>query len=78
MLASVDWVAAGCQLYSIACFAGSSADGWFTIPAETNSLFLWREQWDALDGYDPAFSLPGGGCPTATPGCARAHCPARR
>ena len=61
LLASVDWVADGYQLFSIATFASSSADGWFTIPAETNALFLSREHWQALGGYDPAFVAPGGG-----------------
>jgi hypothetical protein len=61
LLASVDWVADGYQLFSIASFASSSADGWFSIPAETNALFLSREHWQALGGYDPGFVSPGGG-----------------
>jgi hypothetical protein len=61
LLASVDWVADGYQLFSIAVFASSSADGWFTLPAETNALFLTRDHWQALGGYDPAFVAPGGG-----------------
>ena len=61
LLASVDWVADGYRLFSIATFAGSSQDGWVTIPAETNALFLRRELWDALGGYEPAFVSPGGG-----------------
>lgn len=28
---------------------------------ETNALFLHRDTWAALDGYDPAFTEPGGG-----------------
>jgi hypothetical protein len=61
LLASVDWAADGYQLFSIAVFASSSADGWFTLPAETNALFLTRDHWQALGGYDPAFVAPGGG-----------------
>lgn len=61
LLASVDWVADGYSLYTISVFAASSADGWLTIPAETNALFLTREHWQALGGYDPAFTAPGGG-----------------
>lgn len=61
LLASIDWVADGYRLFSVAAFASSSVDGWFTLPAETNALFLSRDHWQALGGYDPAFAAPGGG-----------------
>jgi len=61
LLASVDWVEDAYLLFTISVFAGSSADGWFVIPKETNALFLTREHWQALGGYDPAFVTPGGG-----------------
>jgi hypothetical protein len=61
LLASVDWVGDGYQLFSIARLAGSSANGWFMLPAEANALFLTRAQWQSLGGYDPAFAAPGGG-----------------
>ena len=61
LLASVDWVADGYQLFSISVPASSSSLGWFTLPAETNALFLSREHWQSLGGYDPAFVAPGGG-----------------
>lgn len=61
LLDSVDWIADGYLLFTIAVFAGSSADGWLVIPAETNALFLTSEHWQALGGYDPAFITVGGG-----------------
>ena len=61
LLSTVDWVADGYRLFSISVFASSSAQGWFTIPVETNAMFLTREHWRALGGYDPAFVAPGGG-----------------
>lgn len=61
LLASVDWVEDGYRLFSISVLAASSAYGWSALPAETNALFLTREQWTALGGYDPAFVTPGGG-----------------
>lgn len=61
LLASIDWPAAPYRLYEIAVFAGSSAAGWFTLPAESNALFLPRAQWQALGGYDTHFTTPGGG-----------------
>lgn len=61
LLDSVDWRKDGYELFRIAVFAGSSAKGWFTVPSETNALFLRRSQWEQLGGYDPAFVTPGGG-----------------
>jgi len=61
LLDSVDWERDGYRLFDIATLAHSSADGWFTIPAETNAMFLTRDQWRDLGGYDPAFLSPGGG-----------------
>jgi hypothetical protein len=58
----VYWVEDGYRLFSIsAAFDGSSHAGWFTLPSETNTLFLRRDHWRELGGYDPGFVLPGGG-----------------
>jgi len=61
LLASVDWASDAYRLFEISVFAGASSKGWFIIPAETNALFLTREHWNSLGGYDPAFVSPGGG-----------------
>jgi hypothetical protein len=61
LLDSIDWVADGYQLFSISALSGSSAHGWFTTPSETSALFLGRDHWRDLGGYDPAFDAPGGG-----------------
>ena len=61
LLDSVDWVADPYRLFEISVFAGASHRGWFVVPPETNALFLTREHWDSLGGYDPAFVTPGGG-----------------
>jgi glycosyltransferase involved in cell wall biosynthesis len=61
LLASLDWVADPYRLFEISVFAGSSQNGWFIIPGETNALFLTREHWNSLGGYEPAFVSPGGG-----------------
>jgi hypothetical protein len=61
LLASVDWVADPYRLFEISVFAGASQNGWFVIPSETNALFLTREHWNSLGGYEPAFVSPGGG-----------------
>jgi cephalosporin hydroxylase len=49
------------RMFGISVFAGSSAAGWFITPAETNALFLARDHWRELGGYDPRFVTPGGG-----------------
>jgi glycosyltransferase involved in cell wall biosynthesis len=61
LLASVNWTEDGYRLFDVSVFAGSSADGWFVMPAETNALFLTRQHWTELGGYDAAFVSPGGG-----------------
>ena len=61
LLESVDWAADPYRLFEISVFAGASRGGWFKIPAESNALFLTREHWISLGGYEPAFVSPGGG-----------------
>jgi glycosyltransferase involved in cell wall biosynthesis len=61
LLASSGWEEDGYRLFGISRFAGSSKNGWFVLPAETNSLFLKATHWAAVGGYDPAFAAPGGG-----------------
>lgn len=61
LLQQVDWEKDGYRLFDISVFAGSSAKGWFTIPAETNALFMRRQHWQDLGGYDEQFITPGGG-----------------
>ena len=61
LLASVDWTKDGYRLFGISSFAGSSAGGWFMPIGESNALFLTRAMWHELGGYDPRFTMPGGG-----------------
>jgi cephalosporin hydroxylase len=61
LLASSGWEEDPYRLFSISTFAGSSENGWFVTPAETNALFLTRTHWQELGGYDPRFVTPGGG-----------------
>ena len=61
LLADARWEEDGYRLFGCSVFAASSAGGWFEVPAETNALFLMREHWQALGGYDEAFVAPGGG-----------------
>jgi glycosyltransferase involved in cell wall biosynthesis len=61
LLGSIGWEEDGYRLFGASVFAGSSAKGWFVLPAETNALFLTAPHWRELDGYDAAFVTPGGG-----------------
>ena len=61
LLGSVGWEEDGYRLFGASVFAGSSANGWFVLPAETNALFLTAPHWRELGGYDAAFVTPGGG-----------------
>jgi glycosyltransferase involved in cell wall biosynthesis len=61
LLSTVDWPADGYKLFDISTFAGSSAQGWFHPIGESNALFLRKEEWRELGGFDEAFVSPGGG-----------------
>jgi cephalosporin hydroxylase len=49
------------RLFDISVFAGSSANGWLVAPSESNALFLHRQHWKEIGGFDPLFVAPGGG-----------------
>lgn len=61
LLQTVPWKEDGYRLFEISVFAGSSRHGWTRMPAETNSLFISRQAWDALGGFDERFRCAGGG-----------------
>ncbi len=61
LLAGSGWEDDGYRLFQISSFAGSSAGGWFELPAESNAVFLRAEHWRALGGWDERFRTPGGG-----------------
>jgi glycosyltransferase involved in cell wall biosynthesis len=61
LLARSGWEADGYRLFAISTFAGSSAGGWFELPAESNAFFLRAGHWRDLRGWDEGFVTPGGG-----------------
>jgi len=61
LLASISWLRAGYKLFEISSLAGSCEGGWFMPIAESNCLFMLRETFDSLGGYDERFDSPGGG-----------------
>jgi len=61
LLASIDWPNDGYRLFEIGTMDESSVDGWFQPIAESNALFLSRDSWAQLGGFDERFDAPGGG-----------------
>lgn len=61
LLAQSDWQHDGYRLFSISVFDESSGPTWFDPPTESNSLFLSRELWKELGGYEVRFDSAGGG-----------------
>jgi hypothetical protein len=61
LLGTVPWQSNGYELFNISVFDESAGASWLTPIAESNSLFMSRQMWAELDGYDQCFRLPGGG-----------------
>lgn len=61
LLASVDWRTNGYRLFEISVLTGVNSYGWLGPMGESNLLFLSREMYDQIGGFDPRFDIPGGG-----------------
>lgn len=61
LLADSGWEQDGYKLFSVACLANSSGNGWFRPISECNCIGLSRDMYDELGGFDQRFVLAGGG-----------------
>jgi hypothetical protein len=61
LLESIDWPKDGYRLFEIGAMDESSVDGWLQPISESNALFMRRELWELLGGFDENFDAPGGG-----------------
>lgn len=61
LIQSIAWPEQGYRLFDIACFSGSSAQGFFLPNSESNCISMPRDVWRKLGGADVRFDLRGGG-----------------
>ncbi|MEE9411691.1 MAG: glycosyltransferase [Methylococcales bacterium] len=61
LLKSIPWRENGYKLFTVSVLAGSSENGWFLPIAESNCLFMNRNDFEQLGGMDERFTSPGGG-----------------
>jgi len=61
LLDSIGWPSDGYRLFEVSTMDESSVGGWFLPVVESNALFLPRQAWEELGGYDEQFTSPGAG-----------------
>jgi hypothetical protein len=61
LLSSINWPEDGYRLFEISTLDQSSIFGWLGPLGEASCLFLRREVWEELSGWDERFDVPGGG-----------------
>lgn len=61
MLSRLGWREDGYRLFARSVFDESSGVTWFDQVFESNTVFMAREFWQELGGYDERFCLKGGG-----------------
>jgi glycosyltransferase involved in cell wall biosynthesis len=61
LLRLVAWENNSYELFRISDVDPSARKGFFSMPAESNALFMSREMWEEVGGFDVNFTSPGGG-----------------
>jgi hypothetical protein len=61
LLQSINWPEDGYRLFEISTLDQSSIYGWLGPLGEASCLFLRREVWDELGGWEERFDVAGGG-----------------
>lgn len=61
LLSKIKWKTNGYRLFEISSVAGSAKGMWLGNIAESNCLFMKKDMFQKLEGYDERFAMPGGG-----------------
>ena len=61
LLRNINWPHEGYRLFNISTLGLSSRRGYFSTPSESNALFMLRNTFNGMHGFDLAFDEPGGG-----------------
>ena len=61
LLRSINWPAKGYKLFDISSLGRSAGLAWLSSIAESNVLFLKKDTYQKMGGYDVRFDIPGGG-----------------
>ncbi len=61
LLADIEWPKNPYRLFEVSTPDQSSVDGWVAPIAESNAIFMSRDLWSRLGGYEERFTSPGGG-----------------
>jgi glycosyltransferase involved in cell wall biosynthesis len=60
-LARINWQEQGYKLFEISVPDESAGESILDIPSESNALFMSRNLWNEIGGYNTRFRSPGGG-----------------
>lgn len=61
LLEGIGWPKDPYRLFEVSTQDQSSADGWIAPISESNAIFMSRDMWSLLGGFDERFVSPGGG-----------------
>lgn len=61
LLEQINWPKDPYRLFEVSTQDQSSADGWVAPISESNAIFMSRDMWSLLGGFDERFVSPGGG-----------------
>jgi hypothetical protein len=61
LLQNINWPEDGYRLFEIGVFIQEDKTGWLGDMFESNCLFMHRRTFNAIDGTDERFDVPGGG-----------------
>ena len=61
LLSTINWREDGYRLFEVSCLAGSSKQGYFITPSESNCFAVLKSTLEAVGGFNEKFRTRGGG-----------------